>query len=179
MLAADPVLSLETVMRASSIAVAAALAVTCMATSLQGQRPDRAVDPRSAELVARARAQRAAGNLDGASDTLETALAVDPRNRVALTTLADLAKQRGLPGTAVRLYREALLLDPNDTGALRGQGEALVDKGAVHRAEDNLAKIRTLCKGGCADAAELAAAISRGPPMASAQALKPAMPTNQ
>ncbi len=161
-------------MRASSIAIAAALAVTCMATSLQGQKAATPIDPRSMQLLAEARAARAAGNLDGASDLLETALVVDPRNRGALVTLADIAKARGLPGSAVRYYREALLLDPNDVAALRGQGEALVDKGAMQRAEDNLARIRTLCRAGCAEAAELAGAIAKGPPVATAQVVKPA-----
>lgn len=162
-------------MRTSSIAVAAALAVTCMATSLQGQQAPAPISAQSMQLLSQARVARAAGNLDGASDLLETALAADPRNRAALVTLADIAKARGLPGSAVRYYREALLLDPNDTVALRGQGEALVDKGAVHVAEANLAKIRTLCKAAaCPDATLLAAAIAKGPPVATAQVVKPA-----
>ncbi|RZI39487.1 hypothetical protein EGT07_28705, partial [Herbaspirillum sp. HC18] len=70
----------------------------------------------------------------------------------------------GLPGKAIRLYREALLLEPNDLRALRGQGEALVKRGAVARAKDNLNKIKTLCKQDCADATALAAVIAKGPP---------------
>lgn len=164
-------------MRASSIAVAAALAVTCMATSLQGQKAAPPIDPKSLQFLAEARAAQAAGHLDGASDLLETALALDPRNVAAMVTLGDVARARGLPGSAVRHYREALLLDPADTAALRGQGEALVDKGAVHLAEANLARIKALCKAAaCPDAAPLAAAIAKGPPVATAQVVKPATP---
>lgn len=151
-------------MRLTSMAAAAALAVVSVSTSLSGQRPDTQIDARSMQLLEQGRAQKAAGNLDGATDTLETAVTVDPRNRAAFILLAEVAGARGLPGKAIRLYREALLLDPNDLRALRGQGEALVQRGAVARARDNLTKIKTLCKQDCADATALAAVIAKGPP---------------
>ncbi|MBJ6121017.1 tetratricopeptide repeat protein [Sphingomonas mollis] len=157
-------------MRFSSVALAAALATVSITTSLQGQRPDDQIDARSLQLLTQGRALKAAGNLDGATDTLETAVAVDPRNRGAFIVLAEVAGQRGLPGKAIRLYREALLLEPNDRVALKGQGEALVAKGAISRAKDNLAKLRTLCKGACPEATTLAAVIAKGPPVTTAQA---------
>lgn len=156
-------------MRVTSVAIAAALTLVCVSTSLSGQRPDTQIDARSLQLLAEGRAARAAGNLDGATDLLETALAVDPRNRQAFVTLAEVAETRGLPGKAIRLYREALTLEPNDVVALRGQGEALVAKGAVAVAKGNLAKIRTLCKAGCPEANQLAAVIAKGPPVTTAQ----------
>lgn len=156
-------------MRVTSVALAAALTLVCVSTSLSGQRPDDQIDARSLQLLAQGRAAKAAGNLDGATDLLETAVAVDPRNRQAFVTLAEVAETRGLPGKAIRLYREALTLEPNDVAALRGQGEALVAKGAVVRAKDNLVKIRTLCKGACPEATQLAAVIAKGPPIATAQ----------
>lgn len=165
-------------MRISSVALAAALTLVCVSTSLQGQRPDDQIDARSMQLLAQGRAAKAAGNLDGATDLLETAVAVDPRNRAAFVALGDVADARGLPGKAIRLYREALTLEPNDVAALRGQGEALVMKGAVVRARENLAKIRLLCKAGCSDATALAAVIAKGPPVTTAQVdtkVKPAV----
>lgn len=161
-------------MRTLSVATAAALTLVCVSTSLRSQPAERGIDPRSTQLLAEGRAARAAGNLGGATDLVETALAVDPHNREALVTLAQLANAQGLPGKAIGLYREALLLDPSDTAALRGQGEALVAKGAVKRAGDNLAKIRTLCHAECADATALAAAVAKGPPVATAQVTPPA-----
>lgn len=156
-------------MRLSSLALAAGLAVVSISTSLQGQRPDPAVDPRSLQLLAEGRALKAGGNLDGAVDLLETALAVDPRNRGALIALAEIAEARDLPGQSIRLYREALLLQPDDVAALSGQGEALVAKGAVTVARANLARIRTLCKGSCPEATRLSSAIAKGPPVTTAQ----------
>lgn len=160
-------------MRYSSLAVAAALTLASVSASVHGQRPDDQIDARSAALLTRGKAAQAAGDLQGATDLMETALAVDPRNRAAFDALAQVALQSGLPGKAIRLYREALLLEPNDVAALTGQGEALVRKGAVNRARDDLAKLRTACKGACPEVAQLSAAIEKGPPVEAAQATVP------
>lgn len=157
-------------MRYTPVALAAALATLSLSTSLHGQRPDDQIDARSVALLKQGKAERAAGQLDAATDTLETAAAVDPRNREAFVVLAEVAQARGLPGKAIRLYREALSLEPNDVSALAGQGEAMVAKGAVERARENLARVRTLCKTQCVPATELAASIAKGPPIATAQA---------
>ncbi|UZK69969.1 hypothetical protein OKW76_02620 [Sphingomonas sp. S1-29] len=152
-------------MRFTTVTIALSLAAVSISTSLHGQRPDDQIDARSVALVERAKAARAAGNLTGANDLLETALVVDPRNREAFVVLAEVARAQNLPGKAIRLYRETLSLEPNDVAALRGQGEALVQKGAVVKAKENLAKIRTLCKAECGDATRLAAVIAKGPPV--------------
>lgn len=157
---------LETFMRISIVAIALALTAATVATSLHGQRPDSQIDPRSMTLLASGRAAQAAGNLDAATETFETALAVDPRNRAAFVALGDVSFARGFSGKAIRYYREALLLEPNDVAALKGQGVAYVFKGAVERARQNLAKIRKICARGCAEATVLAASIAKGPPIA-------------
>ena len=155
-------------MRTSSLALAAALAIVSVSTSLHGQRADDQIDARSLQLLAEGRQLKAAGNLDGATDVLETAVTVDPRNRAAFIVLAEVAERRDLPGKAIRLYREALLLEPGDRAALVGQGEALVAKGAMAQARENLSKLRTLCKEPCPEATNLAAVIAKGPPVTTA-----------
>lgn len=152
-------------MRITSLSVAAALALVCISTSLSGQRPDDQIDPRSMVLLQQGKAAKAAGNLDGATGLIESALVVDPRNRQAFVALAEVARAQGLPGKSIRLYREALLLEPNDVAALRGQGEALVQKGAVTKARETLATLRKVCGTNCVDATELAAVIAKGPPV--------------
>lgn len=164
-------------MRVTVISAAAGLMLLSLSTSLMAQRPDADINPRSVALVAQGEAARAGGQLDAATDAFETALVVDPRNRQAFLALAQVAMTRELPGKAIRYYREALLLDPNDIKALRGQGEAMVAKGALERAKENLARVRTLCGGDCPDAAQLSAVIAKGPPptaTAAAQAQAPA-----
>ncbi|MFV0622538.1 tetratricopeptide repeat protein [Sphingomonas sp. ac-8] len=166
-------------MRLTTLTAAAALALVSISTSLSGQRPDDQINPRSVDLVQQGEAARAAGQLDRAIGLIETALTVDPRNRQGFIALAEIARARGLPGQSIRLYREALALEPTDLRALRGQGEALVSKGAVTRAQENLAKIRKLCRTQCTDATALAAAIAKGPPVTATaqQSVTPAQPT--
>ena len=152
-------------MRFSPPAVALALALATVSSAGHTQRPDDVIDPRSMMLVAQARTDLAAGRLDAANDALESALAVDPRNRAAFGLMASIAQGQGLPGKAIRLYRESLMIEPNDVAALAAQGEAMVQKGAVAKAKENLAKIKTLCgTKPCADGAKLASAIEKGPP---------------
>jgi Tfp pilus assembly protein PilF len=164
-------------MRITAISAAVALMVLSVSTSLMAQRPDDQIDPKSLALLQEGRAAKAAGNLDGAQDALESALAVDPRNREAFLVLGEIARARGLPGKAIRLYREALTLEPNDLAALRGQGEALVAKGATAKATENLARIKTICNGECSDATVLAASIAKGPPVTATAQAEPAKPS--
>jgi len=144
--------------------VAISLVSVGLSGSAIGQRPDSQIDARSMALLGQGQAALKAGNLATADDTLETALAVDPRNRGAYIALGHVALAQGLPGKAIRFYRDALALDPNDVEALSGQGQAMMQKGAVERAKANLARITTLCKTGCAAQTTLAAAIDKGPP---------------
>jgi len=153
-------------MRFSPAALALSVVLFAVSSSVEGQRPDDQIDARSLALLAQGQAAYRAGNLSGAEDLIETALAVDPRNRGAYVALGAVATAQKLPGKAVRFYREALSVEPNDVGALSGEGIALVQKGAVEPARANLQRIRTLCKAECPAAVTLAAAIAKGPPVA-------------
>lgn len=153
-------------MRFGPLAIGLSLMLATVSSTSLGQRPDDQIDPRSMALVAEAQAARNAGQLDRATDLLETALAVDPRNRAGYVELAEVARAQALPGKAIRLYGQALAIDPTDVGLLSGQGAAMVEKGAVERARQNLAKVRKLCKGECPASRSLAAVIAKGPPPA-------------
>ena len=157
-------------MRISVRFLALGAAVTLVASPVVGQRPDNQIAPQSVQLQQQAEAQIEAGDLIGAADLLETALAVDPRNRSAFVDLARVAKQQKLFGKAIRLANEALQLEPNDLDALEVQGEAMVELGAIPRARENLAKLQKLCSNNCRQVAALSAAITRGPTVASAKA---------
>ena len=103
-------------MRFTAPALALALGLLTVSSVGLSQRPDAAIDPRSMLLVGQARDAASAGRLELANDALETALAVDPRNRAAYGLMADIATRQGLPGKAIRLYRESLTIEPNDVG---------------------------------------------------------------
>jgi tetratricopeptide (TPR) repeat protein len=165
---------METLMRLTPIALSVAIAVATMASAGHGQRPDAQIDPQSMALLQQGEALAASGQYNEAIDALETSLAVDPLNRKAYIQLAHVAQAQKLPGKAIKLYAEALTLEPNDLGALEGQGEALVQRGAVERAKRNLDRIRTLCSDPCAQATKLSAAIAKGPPAEVATAQAPA-----
>lgn len=151
-------------MRLSPLAIAISLTLATVSSSAYGQLADDDIDPRSIALVEEGRAALAAGNADNAADLIESALAVDPRNRDGFIALAEVAETQELPGKAIRYYREALTIEPNDLAALEGQGRVFVSRGAVERARRNLARIEALCESACAPATALAAVIQAGPP---------------
>lgn len=151
-------------MRLTPIALSVAIALATFASAGHGQKPDDQIDARSVALTEQARTLTVQGRYQEAIDLLETALVVDPRNRQAYIGLARAAQGQKLPGKAIKYYFDALELEPNDVAALAGQGEALVQRGAVERAKANLERIKKLCAAPCAPAGQLAAAIAKGPP---------------
>lgn len=144
------------------------LAAFALSAPAGGQRPDNQLTPRSVQLQRQGQTLLAAGKLDQAQDLLETALAVDPRNRGAFVDLARVAEKQHLFGKAIRLTNKALLIEPNDPDAIAVQGEAMVELGAIARAQANYAKLQTICPKGCPQLSMLSAAITRGPAVASA-----------
>jgi tetratricopeptide (TPR) repeat protein len=141
----------------------AALALLFAITASMGQGQDRTPDPRAAELVRQGQAALASGQSEKAVDAFEAALAVDPGYTPIFLDLAEAARRNGLQGKAIRYYREALDRNPGSVAALAGEGEALVEKGAVEKARRNLAKLQSICGSDCPQAKDLAAAIARGP----------------
>ena len=120
---------------------------------------DDILKPASIRLADAGRTALAKGDASGAIDNFEAALASDPKNVGAFTGIAASYAKLGLPGKAVKYYREALVLNPSDLSALEGQGRAYVARGAVARAQVNLARIKALCKADCSAAERLQAAI--------------------
>lgn len=124
---------------------------------------DNMVAPLSLAMQKAGDAQLALGKTQAAADQFEAALAADPRNLNAYIGLARAAEADGLTGKAVRFYREALAIEPNDASALELQGVVLVKIGAKARAQDNLDRLKKVCPAPCPAADRLATAIARGP----------------
>ena len=142
---------------------AAALSLLVAVTASVGMAEDRAPDPRSAALVEQGQSQMAAGQIEEAIGSFEAALAIDPGHTKVYVELAEAARLKGLQGKAIHYYREALERDPDNFAAISGEGEALLEKGAIEKARRNLAQLESRCGGDCAETRELAAALARGP----------------
>ncbi|HZU50669.1 MAG TPA: tetratricopeptide repeat protein [Sphingomicrobium sp.] len=142
-----------------------------LSVPLGAERPDDQILPKAAELQRQAHEMMAAGKLEQAEDLLETSLAVDPRNRGAFVDIARVAERQHLYGKAIRMTNKALEIEANDPDAIAVQGEAMVELGAVARAQANLQKLHQICGAkACPQLAQLSAAITRGPTVASAKA---------
>jgi tetratricopeptide (TPR) repeat protein len=166
---------LELIMRFSPAVIAISLVFATVSSAGFSQSADIEIKQRSVEYMQLGTAAQKRGELDLAADLYETSLAVDPRNGSAYIALAQIARAQKLPGKAIRLYREALILDPNNLDALSGQGEALIQRGAVEKAKINLSRIETLCRTRCDQIDRLASAIklSEKKPVLSAEAVTP------
>ncbi len=122
---------------------------------------DNALSPASVSAMQAGDAALARRETQLAIDSFEAALAADPRNVAAFVGLARAAEADGLPGKAVRFYREALAINPNDLSIIEAQGNAFLARGARGRAEANLDRLKKLCTGGCPEAERLTASIAR------------------
>jgi tetratricopeptide (TPR) repeat protein len=164
----------EFVMRYTPVALALS-ALVALSASASHSAPIQPLDPRAGALEASGRAALAAGDADRATDDFEAALAIQPGNPLLLLDLADAARAQGMQGKALHYYRAVLAIDPQNVVAIAGEGAALAEKGALAKAQRNLARLQGLCGSNCAPARLLAAAIARGPAatMVAADDLKP------
>lgn len=142
---------------------AAALSLVLAVSASVSYGSDREPNARAAILIAEGQAALKSGDNQGAIDAFEAALAVDPGYTPIFLHLAEAARADGLQGKAIRYYRETQDRDPGNLAAISGEGEALVEKGAVTKAQANLSKLESLCGQGCEETRELAAAIQAGP----------------
>lgn len=144
---------------------ALALALLAVVTASSGySAPPVPLDPRAATLLSSGRAAMSAGNLSDAVADFEAALAVQPGHVAIYLNLAEAARKREMQGKALHYYRVALKLDPSNLYAISGEGEALVEKGAVEKARKNYDRLVSLCGNStCPQAITLAAAIAKGP----------------
>ncbi len=162
-------------MRYYSAALALSLLVAVSA-SAAFSAPEQPLDARAAALVAQGRTALGAGQVDRAIDAFESALVISPGSASIYLHLAEATRRQGLQGKALHYYREVLERDPQNLEAIAGEGEALVEKGAVEKARRNLARLQGLCGDRCGATETLAAALAKGPApvVVTAEALKPA-----
>lgn len=151
--------------------LAVVLVSVMLASGAQAALRDDVLKPQSVRMAEIGQAALAKGDANAAIDAFEAAIASDPKNVGAYSGIARGYEKLGLPGKAVRFYREALALNPSDLMALEGQGKVLIERGATARAQVNLARIKALCKMACEPATRLEMALANAGKVA---AVKPA-----
>lgn len=144
--------------------VAAALSLFLATTASVSSAGETEAAPRAAMLIAQGQAALRAGETQLAIDAFEAALVVDPGYTPIFIELAEASRAEGLQGKAIAYYREALARDPGNFAAISGEGEALVEKGAIEKAARNLARLESLCGDTCPETIALKARIAAGPP---------------
>lgn len=148
-------------MRFSPAAIALSLTLAMISSASIGSRADDDIDAQSVALTQSGHEAMRAGNTEAAIGWFETALAVDPRNRAAYVAMAGAVKSQGLNGKAIRFYKEALEIEPNDQIALSGQAEAMIAKGAIEPARKNIARLKMLCRSDCTTVDRLTLAANK------------------
>lgn len=63
--------------------------------------------------------------------------------------------------TALTFYQKALEFDPDHKGALEYLGELYVEMGDMGKAQENVARLETLCPQGCEELSDLQQAIAQ------------------
>jgi len=122
------------------------------------------IAPLSMQLTRSGEALLNSHKAQAAIDQFETALAVDPKNTRAYIGIARSYDQLGLPGRAVKFYREALAIDPNDLTALSEQGEAYMARAYTYYKRKYVERAAAMtCKAAGLDPqGNLARLLSRG-----------------
>jgi tetratricopeptide (TPR) repeat protein len=152
----------QTVRRFVPVAIASSVALLIVSSGSIGEqhRPS-PLSPLSIAMHAEGVRLLAERQADAAQGYFETALVADPRNADAFVGMGDVARAQNLPGKAIGYFREALALSPGHRVALLGQGQALVARGAIDRARENLAALQAQCgERRCAEVAALTNAIN-------------------
>lgn len=106
------------------------------------------------------RAKIAAGDYQGARDELR-GLAEDTQQADVYNLLGFTLRKTGDYRTSLTYYTKALELEPDHKAAREYLGELYVETGDMTKANDQLARLTTLCPNGCEERDDLAKAIAQ------------------
>lgn len=144
-------------MRRTTTTAIAAAALACLfaATALAVDTTVSKQAPDLASVRAKIKAKDFKAAIDELTPMLEKVEHADVYNLLGFSyrKSGDLAK-------AATFYAKALDFDVNHMGALEYQGEMFIELGQLDKAKANLARLVSLCPGGCEEREDLAKAIA-------------------
>ncbi len=132
----------------------------CLAFAAQGLAKSASVNP-ALNLIRQAQTAMVANKPTDALNFYESAAALDPNNAAPYIGMAKAYEQLGLRGKALRYYREALMINPNDQDALEAQAIGMIARGKPDQARANLDRLHRICVKGCPSIAHVEAALSK------------------
>lgn len=144
---------------ASPREISLVLALFAIATAAQADWTGYATDSKSiayeqgANLVT-------AGDYAAAIEKLTLADAQSPNDADTLNLIAFSNRKLGNYDLAAGYYSRALSIDPDHLGALEYQGELFITLGDLTAANANLARLKSLCPGGCDELTKLENALA-------------------
>ncbi|WP_295135049.1 tetratricopeptide repeat protein [uncultured Reyranella sp.] len=145
-----------------SLFLAAALAVMTVGPSLPARAAGGTAEPAKPvdANYARAKAMIEARDYKGALPLLQQVVAKDPKNADAYNLMGFATRKSGDPNGSLQYYQQALSIDSRHIGAYEYLGEAYLMLGRLPEAEQQLARLDSLCTFGCAEYRQLKAAIA-------------------
>jgi len=145
-----------------SLFLAAALAVMTVGPSLPARAAGGTAEPAKPvdANYARAKAMIEARDYKGALPLLQQVVAKDPKNADAYNLMGFATRKSGDPNSSLQYYQQALSIDSRHIGAYEYLGEAYLMLGRLPEAEQQLARLDSLCTFGCAEYRQLKAAIA-------------------
>lgn len=145
--------------RRSLIAILAAASVFAATPALAKLAASAAL---AGDLIVQARAAQAANKPTEALDLYEAAALADPTSPAPYVGMARTYEALGMQGKALRYYREALDLNPNDVSVLESQAMLMIAKGNTEKAQASLARMKKLCaKTACPSVGRVDAALAK------------------
>ena len=108
----------------------------------------------------RAKSMIQAGDYQGALPLLQQVVTKDPKNADAYNLMGFAMRKSGTPSGSRQYYQHALAIYPRHIGAYEYLGEAYLMLGRLPEAEQQLARLDSLCTFGCAEYRQLKAAIA-------------------
>jgi len=108
----------------------------------------------------RAKAMIEAKDYKNAVPLLQQVVAKDPRNADAYNLMGFATRKSGDAAGSLQYYQQALAIDPRHIGAYEYLGEAYLMMGRLPEAEQQLARLDSLCTFGCTEYRMLKAAIA-------------------